>query len=329
MESITKNRQSTQTLLAMIARAYGPDLVPDADAEVTELGHGWFNVAYRVTLRDGRRVVLKIAPPEGVPVMTYEHDMMRNELTAIALVQEHTSVPVPRVDHADTTGTLVAAPWFAMPFVDADNLAVLGEAGGLAPEASAAYGEQLGTLNRQLNALVGGHFGPLRGPGHPTWRDAFLEMIEDVLRDGERAGVDLGWEPDAIRRFVAAEADVLDEVVEPRFVEWDLWSGNVMVRDGRIVSIIDHERALFGDPLMEIGFAGLDLPAFGDPADFVRGYGREPSTDGERRRRRLYTLYLVLVMVVETRYRAYDDPGQARWARDRLGELRAMLGAAD
>src|SRR4051794_19981303 len=71
MESITKNRQSQDALRAMVERAYGPGQLPGGDDWVSELGHGWFNVAYRIRLRDGRRVVLKIAPPPHIEVMTY------------------------------------------------------------------------------------------------------------------------------------------------------------------------------------------------------------------------------------------------------------------
>jgi hypothetical protein len=63
MESITKNRQPADVLRAMVERAYGTDQVPAAGEDwVSELGHGWFNVAYRIRLRDGSRVVLKVAP---------------------------------------------------------------------------------------------------------------------------------------------------------------------------------------------------------------------------------------------------------------------------
>src|SRR4051812_23522402 len=106
MESITKNRQSAATLRAMVARAYGSDLVPSADGWVSELGHGWFNVAYRIDLRDGARVVLKIAPPRHVEVMTYERGAMATELAALALIRERTSVPVPTVDFADRSHEL-------------------------------------------------------------------------------------------------------------------------------------------------------------------------------------------------------------------------------
>jgi aminoglycoside phosphotransferase (APT) family kinase protein len=326
VESITKNRQTPETLRRMVAKAYGAEQTFDGDDFASELGHGWFNVAYRIRLRDGREVVLKIAPPPGVRVMTYEHDMMTQEVAALELVHAHTSVPVPPVDYFDASGELCDAPWFFMPFIEADNFGILAEQGELSVDDAESFNEQLGAANAQLNAIPGPHFGRLTGPGRPTWRDAFGGMIADVVADGERLEVDLGWDYDLVRGVIEEHLPLLDDVTEPRFVEWDLWNSNTMVRDGRIVAIIDHERAFWGDPLIEAGFVGIDLPAFGDPSAFIRGYGRPALTDRERQRRRLYTLYLVLIMVIETRYRGHDTPTQYDWARARLTELMDAFG---
>ncbi|GID90758.1 aminoglycoside phosphotransferase [Amorphoplanes digitatis] len=326
MESITKNRQSPETLRAMIARAYGADQVPDAESPdwVSELGHGWFNVAYRIRLRDGRQVVLKIAPPPHIEVMTYERGAMGIELAALDLIGKHTSVPVPTVDFADRGHDLCDADYFFMPYVDAGNLGIVKDT--LAPHEVDACNEAIGAATRELNGIRGPAFGPLAGPGDPTWRACFLRMIGDVLRDGERRAVDLGYRYDLVRDVIAAHADSLDEVTEPRFVEWDLWDSNVMVRDGRIVCVIDHERAFYGDPLIEAGFTGIDLAAVGDPTAFLRGYGHAELTDTERTRRRLYTLYLVLIMIIETDYRGHTDTAQYDWARERLHEVIALFG---
>ncbi|MFD6925756.1 hypothetical protein ACFV99_36805 [Streptomyces sp. NPDC059944] len=89
MESITKNRQPPDVLRAMVERAYGADQVPVGDGWVGELGHGWFNVAYRIRLRDGAEVVLKIAPPPHVEVMTYERGAMSTELATLQLLHTH------------------------------------------------------------------------------------------------------------------------------------------------------------------------------------------------------------------------------------------------
>ncbi|WP_250030776.1 phosphotransferase family protein [Paractinoplanes maris] len=322
MESITKNRQSPGTLRAMVALAYGPDQVPSGPQEwVHELGHGWFNVAYRLRLRDGYQAVLKVAPPAGVEVMTYERRAMATELAALALISSSTSVPVPRVDYVDTSGELVDADWFCMPFVDADNYGII--------RSSLSACEQdrldvaLGEANRSLNALAGPAFGPLAGPGVPTWRQCFLGMLEDVLHDGSRRAVDLDYA--GIRALVTAHADCLDEVRSPRFVEWDLWASNVLVRDGRIVCVIDHERAFYGDPLIEAGFVATELGAFGNPTAFVRGYGKGRFTENERARRRLYNLHLTLTMVIEAVYRGRTGHQQQDWARARLAEAVAAL----
>ncbi len=326
MESITKNRQPDGTLRAMAARAYGPGQVPAAGEDwVSELGHGWFNVAYLVRLRDGSRAVLKIAPPAGVTVMTYERGAMATELAALRLIREHTAVPVPAVHFADDSRELCDADWFFMDYIDADNLGITGPA--LPAADRDAYHEALGAANRELNAIRGPAFGPLAGPGGPSWRAAFTGMAEDVLRDGERRQVDLGRDYDAVRDAIARHAGSLDEVTEPRFVEWDLWDSNVMVRDGAIVAIIDHERAFYGDPLIEGGFTATELSAFGDPAAFMRGYGHGDLTLAERTRRRLYGLYLTLIMVIETVYRGHADTGQYDWGREQLAQAMTLLGA--
>jgi len=325
LDSITKNRQSIPALRAMVARAYGDDRVPDGESWVRELGHGWFNVAYRIRLRDGRDVVLKIAPPADVEVMSFERGAMANELTAIALIREHTSVPVPPVDFADRTRQLCDADYFFMPYIDADNLGIIKE--NLAAPELAAYHEALGAANRELNSIRGKAFGPLAGPGEASWRTAFTGIVESVLRDGERRSVELGRGYDEVRTLLVEHAECLDEVVEPRLVAWDLYDDNVMVRNGSIVAIIDHERAFYGDPLMEGCLNALVLPAvFGDPTAFLRGYRREPLTGTELTRRRLYTLHLMLVLVIKTAYREYPDTRRYDWARRQLTEIMALFG---
>jgi aminoglycoside phosphotransferase (APT) family kinase protein len=324
VESVTKNRQSLKVLRAMAARSYGADQVPDGEGWVEELDHGWFNVAYRMRLRDGRSVVLKIAPPPAVEVMTYERGAMAVELAALRLIREHTTVPVPAVDFADQSNELCDADYFFMPYVDADNLGVIRSE--LPAEDLDSYHEALGAANRELNSIRGPAFGPLVGPGDPSWRAVFTAMVEDVLRDGERRQVDLGSDYDVFRTVLAEQSGSLDDVTEPAYVEWDLWNGNVMIRDGAIVSIIDHERAFYGDPLIEAGFVGTQLPAFGNPAPFSRGYGLSALTETEQTRRRLYCLHLMLIMVIETVYRGHGDTRQYDWARGQLADVMALLG---
>jgi aminoglycoside phosphotransferase (APT) family kinase protein len=328
VQSITKNRQQAPALRAMVARAFGPDQVPEGEGWAEELGHGWFNVVYAIRLRDGRQVALKIAPPAGVEVMTYEQGMLGTEVAALELIGKRTSVPVPAVLSYDASRELCDAEYFFMEYIDAPNLGVIW--GDLPDSEREHYAAELGAANRQINEITGECFGP-PGTAEPAagWREVFTGMVSDVLDDGQRRGVEIGWDYGLIRGLLIEHADCLDEVRRPQLVEWDLGPSNVLVRDGAIVSIIDHERVFYGDPLMEAGFAATLLNNQVLADGFARGYGCgvRDFTATERLRRRLYDLHLILIMVIETVYRGHTDPAaQYDRARTRLDVVMAGFG---
>jgi aminoglycoside phosphotransferase (APT) family kinase protein len=110
--------------------------------------------------------------------------------------------------------------------------------------------------------------------------------------------------------------DALDEVDTPRLVHWDLWDGNVFVdpATGQVSGLIDFERALWGDPLMEANFVFWQ-----SSAAFLEGYGTPMlDTPAKQTRRLLYNLYLWLIMVIECYYREYENDNQEKWARGQL-----------
>jgi fructosamine-3-kinase len=146
-------------------------------------------------------------------------------------------------------------------------------------------------------------------------------MLGDVLADGAALDVPLPY--DTLRERLRAWSDVLTDVTTPQLVHWDLWDGNIFIDPAtkQITGIIDFERALWGDPLMEFQFRGLV-----EPADFAVGYGR-PMLERPRARQRrlLYNIYLYLIMVIEYSHRQYPTHDQEHWAREQLaGELERL-----
>lgn len=65
---------------------------------ITELEGGMFNAIYRIrcTAFD-RDIVLKVGVGPGIPLLTYERDIMPVEVEAYRLISERTTVPVPQV----------------------------------------------------------------------------------------------------------------------------------------------------------------------------------------------------------------------------------------
>ena len=82
-------------------------------AGATPLGGGTFNACWSVALADGRALVLKVAPPPDLPLLTYEQDLLRAEVDFYARAAQ-VGVPVPAVVAADFARRAIASDWFLM-----------------------------------------------------------------------------------------------------------------------------------------------------------------------------------------------------------------------
>lgn len=296
--------------------------------EFRELTDGYFNAAYLIELTGGTRCVLKVAPPDSVSVLHYERDIMHAEVEVMRLVRARTTIPVPKIYGFDATRRLLESPYFFMEFVPGVTLDKLRPT--LAPANQQAIDCATGAYLRQMNDIAGPSFGYIAPAAkrYSSWRPAFLAMLEDILADGATLNVTLPQPYDLIRQQVQRCAAVLDEVITPQLVHWDLWDGNIFVEPTTyaILGMIDFERALWGDPLMEVQYRKLEAPA-----GFAEGYGRPMlHTPAERLRRVLYNIYLYLIMVIEAAYRQYESQDLELWARQQLTqELERLAAASD
>lgn len=303
MESKTKNRTTKVHIAEMVERSFdGMRLAPGEDA-VRELTDGWYNAAYTVCLSNGMEVILKIAPASRLEVMTYEQNIMRTEVMAMHLVSQNPAIPVPEIFYYDTSHDICDSDYFFMAKLKGENLDQVKKS--LPPEVKTQIDLQIGAIIRNINSFTGEIFGyegnnNLRGD---TWKEAFIKIVKSVLEDGQRKNVDYGCEMREIRKALLRHAPSLESVTTPRLVHWDAWDPNFFVEDGRVTGIIDFERALWGDPLMEAQFRQLN---FEEMPESLKGYGKTTFTPEEEERNHLYTLHLALVMITEYYYRDYD-----------------------
>lgn len=317
MHSLTKNHQSTESLAALCRRAFGQPPV-----EAAELSEGWFNAIYQITLPDGRQVILKLAPPPGAETLSYERGMLGWEVRAMDLAREQAGIPTAQVLYYDDSCEVCDAPYFFMEKLPGRSFSTA--RAEMKPEDCLAVERQMGRLVRDMNAIRGARFGYPNLPGlqGDSWPEAFLNIFDSVLEDGRRKQVELPYANRLLHDLAADNLGPLKAVTEPRFVHWDVWDANIMVQDGKITGVLDFERALWGDPLMEQQFRMYDHPS---PA--LEGYGWGPLSREEEVRARLYSLHLNLIMLVENEYRQYDTDQIARFARLGLEETVRWLRA--
>lgn len=305
MQSKTKNSKTRAQVEALALRAFpGVGLAPE-DGALREHHDGWFNAVYELRLADGRSVILKIAPPPGAEVMQYERGLMATEVATMRLLRADPAILVPEVLFHDSSHEACDADWFVMEKMPGLNL---DHARPRLPlDVLAGVDREIGAMIRAVNQFTGDWFGC---PGNPalrgaTWREAFLRLVDSVLVDASRKAVSFARPETEIRALVDKHADSLDEVRTPRLVHWDAWDPNFFVADGRVTGLIDFERALWADPLMEAQFRPLSWGA--GVTEAMRGYGKTVFSADETRRCRLYTLHLALVMHTECFYRHYGN----------------------
>lgn len=313
MDSFTKVKLNDRELSILVEAAFGPEMKIISSLE---LNGGFFNTAYDLELSSGRSVILKIAPAEETEILSYEKDIMRAEVEALQLVAAAGGIPVPDVYAFDDSLQLIPAPYFFMEKIAGQPYSDVKER--LTPQERAAIERELGRYQRLINDIEGpgfGLFGQMPEDSGRSWRETFTRMMNQVLADAQRLKARLPASQDEIKQMLGHYYPALDEVTKPRLVHWDLWNGNLFVQDGVIVSIIDWERALWGDALMEHYFRHFD-----HSQAFYEGYGMTFDSPNEQLRLKLYDLYLDLILVIECYSRQYKDDNHVRWAADNLAE---------
>lgn len=308
---MTKNKLTAEQQNLITAAAFGSRVTILCSKELTG---GHFNAAYDLQLSDGRKVVLKVAPADDTEILTYEHNIMAAEVAVMKLVKARGTVPVPKVYAYDNSRTLIPSEYFFMEKISGDPYNEVKEF--LSPQTRANIESELGRYNRFINEIRGSRFGLFAAPRQratDSWKDTFSGLISGLLEDARRLRAELPIPAEVVETEIARLLPAQDAVTEPRLVHWDLWSGNVFVRCGRIVGLTDWERALWGDPLIWYYFRYTE-----DSKHFCRGYGGSSNSPTMAARTKLYDLYMDLIFFIECYSRRYNSEAHLEWARGNL-----------
>ena len=318
MQALTKNHQGEDMLRTMTERAFGKD----AYSSHKELTEGYFNAAYLVTLADGREVILKIAPPKDVRVMRYEKGIMHAEIEAMQRVESAEGIPAPKVLYVDESGEVCPSSYFFMEKLRGNSLNSVREE--LSEETIAAAHKESGRICARINAMSCPRFGYPGQEDHQKdeWLPMFREMLHMAFEDARDGNVEEPVTEEELFKLLERDEAAFYAVKEPKLVHWDLWDGNLFVENGAVTGVIDWERCLWADPLMEVGFRTYD-----NDKSFLRGYGIGELSDEQYTRALWYDIYLLLLMSLETEYRKYEGDGFHMWCtgllRQQLEVLRA------
>ena len=308
--TVTKNRQSQKTISNMVRAAF-----PDKKiAAVKELTEGMCNVTYDISFEDGSESILKIAAKDRSGNTSNEVNLMRAEIRAMKLVSEKCPFKVADVQYYDTGKTICDGDYFFMEKLEGDNFHLVREK--MRQEEIDAIDEEIGRISRELSEIHNLEFGFL---GDDTRYDslyAFVRhMLENLLSDAQKRDIDILCDGQEYLRRLEKEKSAFEAVQQASLVHWDMWEGNVFVKDGHVSGIIDWERAMWGEPFMDDRFRMHNRRG-----KFLEGFGQTSFSEDESKRLRWYDIILYLTMMIEVFYREFEDKGQYFWAREMLGK---------
>lgn len=307
--AITKNKQSEAVIRKMVQNAFpGKQL-----ASCRELTEGMCNTAYMINFADGSRSVLKIATKDNRGRMSNEVNLMEAEVTAMGLVSAANVTDVAQVQYYDKSNKICDGHYFFMEALEGESLSSVAEQ--FSEEERAVINYEIGQAERRISSIQGKSFGLLGDAEHTHEKlyDFVYMLISNVLSDAEKKGVTFGVSPEEILELLKQYQAVFDKIKNPALVHWDMWEGNIFVKDGHISGIIDWERAMWGEPFMDDRFRRHTRNK-----DFLRGFGQEEFTAEERSRILWYDILLYLTMMTEGAYREYEDDGLYQWTKPLL-----------
>lgn len=303
---ITKNIQSEAAICQMALAAF-PQKRMDSCVELTE---GMCNAAYLVKFSDGSKSILKIAPGESTGLLSNEINMMDAEVKAMRIVRNSNLVRVAEVQYYDTSKTICSGAYFFMEVIEGQSFFSVME--NMSEEEKRRLYFEIGQAERKLTDICGEKFGLLGDKEHQyTYLFDFVYyLIANVLSDARKKKIAVGVEAGDILARLERDRYVFDAVSGPTLVHWDMWEGNIFVKDGQISGIIDWERAMWGEAFLDDRFRRHTR----NP-EFLKGYGQENFSKEEMCRIYWYDVLLYLTMMTEGAYREYPDDGQYQWTK--------------
>lgn len=176
---------------------------------------------------------------------------------------------------------------------------------------------EVGCIEKKLTQITNPQFGFLGDESrYDELYDFVKKMLTNLLHDAKARKIDIVYDGDILLAELERNSEAFSEIEEATLVHWDLWEGNVFIKDGDVSGIIDWERAMWGEALMDDRFRHHNKNDA-----FLIGFGKESFTEKEKIRLRWYDIILYLTMMIEVFYREFEDKGQYDWARGMLVEV--------
>ena len=258
---------------------------------ITEIQTGLFNTTFKIGCpEDEPDLIVRIAPDEDTGMIYYEKDMMHREPEIHKMVREKTTLPVPKIIHADFSKNLIPNDYLIMEFIEGIPMSDVPLTQAQQKEIYKQTGSYLKELHDSTVLNTYGYPGNNCMAMKNSWNEAFYVMWSKLISDISSIGVYNKDENHFARKQLDKFMFAFDRRIPASLLHMDIWSQNILLdSNNKISAILDWDRALYGDP--EIEFAVLEYVGFLNDA-FKEGYKTFPGISSNFKIRQVfYYLY--------------------------------------
>ncbi|MGM9646895.1 MAG: phosphotransferase family protein [Eubacteriales bacterium] len=236
-------KELDEAVLAGLIRDYtGSDL-----AQYALQSGGLFNTTYKLTLTDGRKMILRVGPIHPELLMYYEKDMMAAEAFLFGAFEE-AGIPC---SHVVAVGKVEERDFMLVDYIDSLPLSAV----SLSEEDHKRVMTEVTDALSRMHQMTGPAYGRvsevLCGHGHPDWYSHIEHEVKTITDQGRACGSFTAAESEHILAAIRHSRDALSEIDRPTLCHGDLWGGNILVKEAEdgwhLAAIIDLDRAVWGD----------------------------------------------------------------------------------
>jgi hypothetical protein len=230
---------------------------------------GHIHPLHQLKLSNGLQLILKSSSRPTTSLLRRERRALETEARVLALLGQSENPCIPQLFHFDPLGGSLGSAFLLRQY--ARGSTVLEMESLLTPENRQAIDRRLGFLAKMIGKHVALSFGPLEkvanGTGCHSWRQAFIAIFEEALRDSEDMFVHLPYAE--IRQQITRLSPALEEITTPQLVIVNLGRPSEVLIDPelkQLSGVVDLGSAFWGDVLL--------AEIFDNPSSAVlEGYG--------------------------------------------------------
>jgi fructosamine-3-kinase len=295
MRSRTKPKIDHNTIIKLFEKAG-----IDSAENIAPLGAGEYNSVYSVDAK-GKAYAIKIAPQASVKILTYERQMMAQEVYYYSIMAAKAKIRVPEIYYSDFSRVEIPSEYFIMERLQGKQIDQV-ELSNLQKK---EVEEKLAAMVAKMHSVRGDKFGYRQNRLYDNWHLALQAMITNLIEDCKSLGKKTK-RGEMLLEYINIHQQLLERV-ECSLINFDIWPPNIFCdwEEGEInLSWIDPERCLWGDRIAD--FVCLDFMnmSLDKKTTTFQSYNRtsdKPIAVGDEERIRYAILlgYLGLIMEVE------------------------------